>query len=466
MRPKIIFSLRVKLTIFTILLIASVGGIVMTVTADRMRDTLSTEVKERGVVLAKSIARSSEDAMVGKGDELYLFQFITSAMKNRGVDYAVIVDSEGMVRAHSDIQKSGVKYDEPKGLTPDETGDGYTIRAGARPGGGRYYDITVPIVMAGSSNKSIGAVHLGLSRETVEEAASKAARLVAQIAVAGLFLGGLGAFTLATLMVGPIKQLADGVRKVGEGNLDQEIAVSSRDEIGELTLAFNDMTKGLREKEFIKDTFERYMSKQLAEKLLKDFDRSKIELGGERRSVTVLFADIRGFTTMSETLDPKGVISFLNDYFSMMVDVVFENNGWIDKFIGDAIMVVYGLPVSYEDDAVRAVRTGLRMREAMTGFNERRAALGQPPIHMGVGINSGEVIAGNVGSRSRMNYTVIGDEVNTASRLEALSKLENVIISHNTYELVKDRFIVEKRGAVSLKGKSETVLVYEVIREI
>lgn len=466
MRHKALFSLRVKLTLFTILLIAIVGTIVMSVTSAMMRDALSSEVKEKGLAIARSVARSSEDALVGTGDELFLFQFINSAMKNKGVTYAMIVDAGGEVRAHSDIQRSGKKYEPPAGVEVVEEGDGFTVRSAHADNGEPVFDIMVPVYLTGSEKNLLGTIYMGLSKSVIEAPAKKAQKTVALIAMAGLLLGGIGAFTLAKLTVAPIGLLVRGANEIGQGNLDQEIAVRSKDEIGELTIAFNEMAKGLREKAFIRDTFERYMSKQLAEKLLDgDGKLMRVELGGEHRFVTVLFTDIRGFTTMSENLDPKKVISFLNEYFSTMVDVVFEQKGFIDKFIGDAMMIIYGVPVKADDDAVRAVRTGLRMKEALRAFNERRVAEGQPPIHTGIGINSGTVVAGNVGSKERMNYTVIGDAVNLAARLEPLSREENVIISQSTYDIVKDLFVIEKKGEVMLKGKLEPQMIYEVIRE-
>ena len=465
MRHKALFSLRVKLTLFTLLLIAIVGSLVMTVTAAMMRDSLSAEVKEKGLAIARSVARSSEDALVGQGDELFLFQFITSAMKNRGVVYALIVGADGNIRAHSDIQRSGKEYTPPAGMAAVEEGDGFTIRSGNTGDGEPVFDIAVPVRLTGSGDVVLGTVHMGLSKSSIDAPAKKAQRFVALIALGGLILGGIGAFSLAKLTVAPIKLLVQGAYEIGQGNLDQKIAVKSKDEIGELTAAFNDMARGLREKAFIRDTFERYMSKQLAEKLLDSGGKLTVELGGEHRFVTVLFTDIRGFTSMSEKLDPKMVISFLNEYFSMMVDVVFEQKGFIDKFIGDAMMIIYGVPVKGDDDAVRAVRTGIRMQAAMRRFNEKRAAEGQPPMHMGIGINSGTVVAGNVGSKERMNYTVIGDTVNLAARLEPLSREENVIISQATYDLVKDMFEIEKKGEVMLKGKLEPQRIYEVIRE-
>ncbi|MBI5191201.1 MAG: HAMP domain-containing protein [Nitrospirae bacterium] len=465
MNSKLFFSLRTKLTLLTIMLVAAVAMTAMTITASKMRDTLTTEIKEKGIAIAKGMAHASEDALVGTGDELYLFQFTSSAMKNRGVEYAIVVGSDGTVRAHSDTMKSGKAYEPLAGLKDAEAGEGYTI--GMTPGNAGYivFDISVPITMAGSDDRVLGVAHLGLSDRVIEEAVSKMRRRVMEIGVVALFLGGVGAFTLATYFVSPIKLLVDGVNEVGKGNLDQEIKVDRRDEVGELTNAFNQMTRGLREKEFIKNTFERYMSKQLAEKLLGDHDKMTLELGGEHRFVTILFTDIRGFTTMSEKLDPKSVISFLNEYFSTMVDVVFEYNGWIDKFIGDAMMVIYGLPIKAEDDAVRAVRTGLRMKDAMRRFNEKRVAEGHEPMHIGIGINTGTVVAGNVGSESRMNYTVVGDAVNLAARLVPLSKTEEIIISQYTYDLVKDRFTTVKLGMVSLKGKHELQQVYEVTGE-
>jgi class 3 adenylate cyclase len=215
----------------------------------------------------------------------------------------------------------------------------------------------------------------------------------------------------------------------------------------------------------MRDTFERYMSKQLADKLLDDMDTSSISLGGERRYVTVLFTDVRGFTSFSERMDPAEVISLLNEYFTMMVEVVVTNKGWIDKFIGDAMMVTFGVPTKYDDDAVRAVRTGLGMQAAVRELNKKRVARGDDPVHSGIGINTGTVIAGNVGSQERMNYTVIGDAVNLAARLEPLSYEENVLISNETYMLVREHFEILEKGEVMIKGKVDPQKVYEVIRE-
>jgi adenylate cyclase len=462
MRPKTFFGLRLKLTLFTILLIAAVGAIASGVTAGKMREALSAEIREKGIAIAKSVARSSEDALVGTGDELYLFQFITSAMKNTGVKYVRIVDESGIVRADSDIQRSGTKYLPPAGTGKVERGPDYEVAEGAGPDGAPMFDISVPIILGGSGDRKIGEVHLGLSGKTIEDAARRISILIGGIALAGLLLGGIGAYTMANLMSAPIKELVKGADEIGRGNLEQNIKVRGRDEIAELTRAFNNMAKGLREKKFMRDTFERYMSKQLAEKLLDAETMGKIELGGEKRYVSVLFTDIRGFTAMSENMDPKEVISFLNGYFSMLVDIVFEHGGFIDKFIGDAMMVVYGVPVKSPDDAVRCVKTALAMKDAMRRFNEKRALDGKPPVHMGIGINSGSVIAGNVGSEERMNYTVVGDAVNFASRLVGLSREEEVIISEETALVVSDYFIIEKRTDAAVKGKAGAQHVYEV----
>jgi len=470
MKTRFLSSLRFKLTIYSMMLVTIVGLVVMAVTSTVMRDSLTAEVKDKGIAVAKSIANSAEDALVGEGDELFLFQFIKSAEKSRGVVYALILDSDDVIRAHSDIQRTGEKYLHPNTLEPYEMaeggpdGPGYRISTG-KVDGDDVLDISVPVTLTGSSDVTLGEVHLGISRQAIEEPAAKAQTLVAAISVAGLLLGGIGAFILALHTVKPIKLLVAGVEQIGKGNLNQKIPVKSKDEIGELTTAFNDMAKGLREKNFIRDTFERYMSKQLADKLLADMDTTKLALGGERRYVTVLFTDIRGFTSMSERLDPTEVISLLNEYFSLMVEVVFQNRGWIDKFIGDAIMVIYGVPSRQADDAVRAVRTGLGMQRAMRQLNKIRTGRGEAPIHIGIGINSGTVVAGNVGSQERMNYTVIGDAVNLAAKLEPLSLEENVLISHETYQLIKDRFDIEVKGEVTVKGKVEPQKVYEVIKE-
>ncbi len=207
----------------------------------------------------------------------------------------------------------------------------------------------------------------------------------------------------------------------------------------------------------------RYVTRQIAEQVLKDRDRLK--LGGNRSMVAVLFSDIRNFTTISEQSSAEEIVALLNDYFSRMIEPIFSYEGTLDKFIGDAIMAVFGAPVTREDDAERAVRAAMEMRRALKHFNEERKAKGLPPLDNGIGITKGEAISGNIGSEQRMDYTVIGDTVNVASRLEGLTKNYDykILINQEVYQEIKDKIPCMDLGFAHVKGKEGDVHIYGVV---
>lgn len=209
-------------------------------------------------------------------------------------------------------------------------------------------------------------------------------------------------------------------------------------------------------------TLSRYVGRGVAEQLVKDKD--SLKLGGVRRKVTILFSDIRGFTTLSEGCAAEEIVELLNGYFSRMVGVIFEQGGTLDKFIGDAIMAVFGAPMKHDDDPVRAVKAALDMRKELKAFNAERKAKGLVEIENGIGIGYGETISGNIGSEQRMDYTVIGDAVNLSSRLESLSKNypQKIIISEAVYEDIKDDVKCVPLETVKVKGKEQETRIYGV----
>jgi len=213
----------------------------------------------------------------------------------------------------------------------------------------------------------------------------------------------------------------------------------------------------------LKSTMYRYMTQELAEELLKRGDDAK--LGGDRKEVSVLFSDIRGYTTLTESLEAEEVVGMLNEYFELMVEAIFENKGTLDKYIGDAIMAVFGSPLFLEDHAWKAVQTAIEMRHRLATFNARRATRDKPAIRIGIGINSDTVISGNIGSSRRMEFTAIGDGVNLGSRLEGASKQYgcDIIISENTYHFCKDDIWARELDCIRVKGKTQPVAVYELV---
>jgi adenylate cyclase len=220
------------------------------------------------------------------------------------------------------------------------------------------------------------------------------------------------------------------------------------------------MAKKIEKDAVTRERFQRLLSPDLAEMVISG--RLKVEKGGQSRVATVLFADIRGFTALCEKMRPDQVLQMLNDYFELLVEVGFGYEGTVDKFVGDMIMMVWGAPIVHANDPVLAVEAAIGMQEALADYNGRRAE-GVPEIRVGIGINTGEVMAGYMGSSRTMAYSVIGDSVNIASRICSIAGAGQIVISHDTYTQVSNRFDVTRFDSVSVKGKTRPIKVYQVL---
>jgi len=258
-----------------------------------------------------------------------------------------------------------------------------------------------------------------------------------------------------------IDLMNSAVQVTEEGPYRDSIEVKSRDEIGQLTEAFNEMMEGLRQRDFIRDTFGRYVTKEVVEELLDTSDGLK--LGGEIREVTIMLSDLRGFTPLCENLNPDQVIEVLNRYLSRMSKIIGQYKGTINEFIGDAILTFFGAPIKYGDSPARAVACALAMQLAMEEVNRENSDKGLPPLSMGIGINTGEVIVGNIGSKERAKYGVVGHNINLASRVEGVTLGGQVLITPSTYEQVKDMVVVRGVRPVKFKGVEEDIDIYDVI---
>jgi adenylate cyclase len=212
-----------------------------------------------------------------------------------------------------------------------------------------------------------------------------------------------------------------------------------------------------------RERFQRLLSPAIAELVVSG--EVAVEKGGQARDTTVFFSDIRGFTAMSETRTAQEIVDMLNEYFEQMVEIIFKYEGTLDKFVGDEIMALFGSPVMHPDDAYRAVKVAVEQLRVLDEWNKVRLAEGEPQIHIGIGINSGSVVAGYLGSSKALEYTVIGDVVNTASRLCSVAKAGEVIISKKTYDLVSDYFDAHELSPTQVKGKAQALQVYKVIGE-
>ncbi len=226
--------------------------------------------------------------------------------------------------------------------------------------------------------------------------------------------------------------------------------------------AYNLVTER-RQRAMIKTMFSTYVSPSVVDELITNPE--KLTLGGQRKELTVLFSDIEGFTTISQSLDPEHLVKLLNEYLDTMSAVIFEHDGTLDKYEGDAIMAFWGAPIPQRDHAVRACRSAIAMRDTLKEMNRKWLEVGRPPFYMRIGVNTGEMIVGNMGSSEKFAYTVIGDSVNLASRLEGANKeyRSSIMVSGRTYDLVKEEISGRELDLITVKGRSEPVAVYELL---
>ena len=276
-------------------------------------------------------------------------------------------------------------------------------------------------------------------------------------AAISLFAG----WRVASVMSRALSRVNIAVKKLEHQEYAHVDAIRTGDELEDLATGFNTMVDGMKERDKLRTTFGKYMTASVVEHLM----NGKVTLGGETLPVTILFTDIRSFTSMSEHMDAQELVGRLNEYFTEMVTIVMRENGVVDKYIGDALMAVFGAPVPKPNDAIHAVTAAVGMRIALRHLNERLAARGLLPLKTGIGIHTGNVVAGNIGSESRMEYTVIGDAVNLASRLETSTKElgVDILISEDTYALVKEIVVARAVKEIHVKGREKPVMTYEVL---
>lgn len=328
-----------------------------------------------------------------------------------------------------------------------------------------YYKIDAPglarvdaPVIDPLSGKALYRVTVGYSVAGLNE------MIAAEIATAGvlaavfIIIGLIVAVAVSITWIKPVKALEAGLSRIHDGDFEYRLPVRRRDELGRLAYDFNHMAEGLRDREFIKTTFKRYVTKQVAEKILTE--KQAISLAGEKREVTVIFSDLEGFTTFSERHSPQDVVTLLNEYLAIMIDIVFLYEGALDKFLGDGVMAYWNAPITQDHAPLKAAVAAVEIQHAISEFNKRRLARGKDPVYAGIGISTGEAVAGNIGSEKKMEYTVIGDKVNLAQRLESQTDRGQILMCAATYQLIKDYVYATPLPPSRLKGKTEPVQMY------
>lgn len=386
-------------------------------------------------------------------------ELTSSFRRDRQADFfqLVIVDPEGRLLAHSDeslVLKGENVTDMPLVQTliqsPSDNGSQkYSYRGVDYLGS--YYILRgngIGVASAVPSDRAFEAV-FKIQRQNIWT-------MVIVLTVTFVIV-----FLFARTITVPIVNLVRATHQIERGRYDLDIQPETRDEIGMLTNSFLSMAKGLSEREAIKEAFGKFVNPEIAERAL----RGELRLGGVKKTITVLFADLRDFTAMSESVSSEQVVGILNEYFTEMVECISLTGGIVDKFIGDAIMAHWGAIMDDPDAARKAVHSALLMRRALVELNQRFAASGRPHLRFGCGINTGPAVAGQIGSEKRLEYTVIGDAVNLASRIEFLNKHfgTDILVSDDVAKVVGGHFNLEQLPALQIRGKTDPQIVHVVL---
>ena len=454
-------SLRIpifaKFSLLATLAILAIVATISTSILKRQRIQFTDRLIKFGVTMSRYAARHSPENLLEEAG-LPMYQLVSDLAKSEEVVFALVLNSDGIIQAHSDINQVGKLYtpEADSNLIFDK--DGLQLQS-YDEAGEELLLFSTPVLYQGLK---IGEVKLCLTKKYIEASIFKAKVFILLMTLAITAVGIVMSMVLSLYFSRPIQRLVAAVEEIGKGNFTYRVNLARNDELGDLGEAINRMAEDLRLKDRIQTWFGRYVTPEIVERILASPDDEWMK--GTRLEATIVFVDIRGFTALAERSDPDAVVELLNSYFTLVTDVIIQHGGYLDKFVGDAVMGVFGALVPDPEHAQTALLAAMEVRRHIPELNQRFPILADP-IQVGIGINTGEVVAGNIGSSKSMEYTVIGDNVNVASRLTDLAGPDQILISEQIYlKVVGDsRFILQSRGALEVKGRKEPVRIYEVL---
>jgi adenylate cyclase len=386
---------------------------------------------------------------------LRLNTLIKDATHVEGLLYAIIIDHNQTIKAHTDINKIGKTFNKFANITDIRKEEDVTYFNYFSESGKHVLNLTRPILF---NKKELGEVHVGISIDFIEKLIHRAQLTIIGITLFIIILGSGVAVFLGFHFSRPISNLVQATREIGSGNYQHKIILARNDELGNLSTAFNRMGEELWKNSLMQKSFGKYIGSEVLEMIMANPE--SVWLKGHRSEATIIFIDIRGFSSYSEVKEPEEIVEKLNQYFEIATQAIQDYGGYVDKFIGDAVLGVFGVPVYHENHALRAVKAATDMQKAFLEKHENGNDLLQS---VGIGINSGVVVSGNIGSQNRMEYTVIGDSVNLAAHLYRLANPGEIIISKSVFRHLKKMLEVEPLPPQYIKGKSEPVETFRLL---
>lgn len=440
-----------KLSLTIGILMVCIIGLMATLIVRYQQDVLTDQIEQLGLSLAAQMAQSATEPLLAE-DQLGMEVLTTNVASNSNILGTAILNREGEVIAHAGIvpQQSGIfgpmpQLGRPWHYRDEQRGVDLQLISYSSP-------IYVQDVIAGS-------VLVTLNHSTWHLALQRANQAIIGTSLAVLLLGGLLTVWLSRRLSRPIYDLMNFSAALDDGSYDLRLKERRGDEFGHLMAAFNRFAEGMQQKHQAESSLERYLSPQLAKAVLTG---QHAKLGGEQVEASVVFADIVGFTGMAEGMLPEEVANLLNQYFSLIARTAEAYGGMIDKYIGDCAMIVFGAPVKDEEHAYNAACCTLALRDLIDQFNRSREAQGHTPVRFRFGLNAGTMHAGNMGAELRMEYTVVGEAVNLASRLAGASEEGQILVTERFYQPLKDRIVAHAHRAMRLRGVSDAIKTYQL----
>ena len=453
---KLRIPIFVKLATLSALLIFLVISTITYLILEKQKGQFTQQLINLGENMARIAANNSADKLLGE-EELDLFRLVKDISENEHVVYAFITDDKDIIKAHSNIEEVNKTYIPPPNLTFFKDEKDLKI--------GRFFKDGEEVFFFEKSityqGLTIGKAYLIISQKNILQSIRNAKAYILIITLIIIVIGIFLSVILGIYFSRPIKKLQENAKALGTGDFDQRVQIRRNDEIGDLGSAFNEMAEGLSEREKIRETFGKYVSPEIRDEILS----GRIPFDGERRMATLLFSDLRDFTPYVEEHSPEEVIKGLRSYFTAMQNAIDSNDGLVLQYVGDEIETVFGVPLWHEDHAQRAIRAALEMRTSLEELNQIRIAEGLTPFRHGIGIHTGEVLAGNTGSEDRLSYTLIGQTVNLTSRIEGLTKEFkcDILASEEVVKQLAGSFNLKKEPPQMVKGYSKPIIIYQVI---
>ena len=443
--------IQIKLSLYIAITVIFVAAVLSSIIISQQREEIESYVESLARLTTEHLANTSRDHLLLNA-EVPIQETVNSInkMNIEGVEAIMVIDRNGVIVAHSNLSLAAKRFSDEERTRIDEITE-LSLRDTPNE-----MEFIRPIYVHHVTRLETRTVRVGTAVVTfskdvlyrpltiIERSIILAAFLVCAVAI--LFV-----FFLSGKILQIILELSDGARRVGQGDYHVRIFTRIKDEVGTLTQEFNKMVEQLRERSMLQKFVSSHAMTMIQE-------QKNVTLGGERKTITVVFTDIRNFTYLAETLPPEDVVLLINTYLDAQMNVISAWNGSVDKFLGDGMMALFTGPSMITD----AVRSALAIQGCLREMNYRRQLKGEVMIEVGIGINAGPAVVGNIGSRSRMDFTAIGDVVNIASRLCGLAEPNQILVSDPIMRGLNESFALKNIGSVRLKGKREQVAIHSV----